>query len=202
MQYILFDDCFMSSIEVAYELRNSADYLIASTCEIMDYGMPYHKIGKYLLGDPDYEKVTTEFHDFYSNYTRMPCGTIGVTNLKEMEKMASIMNEINATIDDSVSINPSKIQKFDGYNPTLFFDYGDYVRAICEKSHPELYKRFAQQLSLTVPYKKATKTFYSMASRMQHDITNYSGINTSELSTNSQSTKNYRQTPWYQATHN
>lgn len=207
MQYILFDDCYMSSIEVAYELRNSADYLIASTCEIMAYGMPYHLIGEHLLGEPDYNNIVNEFYNFYSDYNllppgNLPCGTIGVTNLKEMEKMASIMNEINATIYDSVSINPSKIQKFDGYNPTLFFDYGDYVKAMCEKSHPELYKRFTEQLSLTVPYKKATKTFYSMASSMQHEITNYSGINTSELSTNKLSEKKYKETPWYQATHN
>ena len=36
-----FDNCYMSSIEVAYELRNVTNYLIASPTEIMAYGMPY-----------------------------------------------------------------------------------------------------------------------------------------------------------------
>lgn len=40
MEYILFDDCYMSSIEVAYDLRNVTDYLIGSTSEIMAFGMP------------------------------------------------------------------------------------------------------------------------------------------------------------------
>ena len=53
MDYILPDDCYMPSIEVAYDLREVTDYLVGSTCEIMAYGMPYEKIGAYLLGEPD-----------------------------------------------------------------------------------------------------------------------------------------------------
>ncbi|MDE6715093.1 MAG: Clostripain family protein, partial [Muribaculaceae bacterium] len=208
MQYILFDDCFMSSIEVAYELRNSADYLIASTCEIMAYGMPYHKIGKYLLGEPDYANIVNEFYNFYSGKSPMPagtlpCGTIGVINLKEMEKMAFVMNEINAVSQEGIkSLNADDIQTFDGYNPTIFFDYGHYVENICKKLYPELYTRFSEQLMLTVPYKRATETYYSQSSGRQHKIDNYSGINTTEPSKNTQSTKHYYKTPWYQATHN
>jgi len=39
MEYILFDDCYMATVEVAYELRKATDYLIGSTCEIMEHGM-------------------------------------------------------------------------------------------------------------------------------------------------------------------
>ena len=35
MEYILFDDCYMSSIEVAYELKDVTKYLIGSTSEMM-----------------------------------------------------------------------------------------------------------------------------------------------------------------------
>lgn len=38
-EYILFDDCFMSSIEVAYDLRKITRHLIASPCEVMAYGL-------------------------------------------------------------------------------------------------------------------------------------------------------------------
>ena len=55
MEYILFDDCYMSSIEVAYELKDVTKYLIGSTSEMMAYGMPYAAIGEYLLGNPDYQ---------------------------------------------------------------------------------------------------------------------------------------------------
>ena len=39
-QYILFDDCNMTGIEVAYELRNATHRIIGSPTEIMAYGMP------------------------------------------------------------------------------------------------------------------------------------------------------------------
>ena len=63
MEFILFDDCYMSSIEVAYTLRHVADYLIACPTEIMAFGMPYAEIGKYLLGEPDYENDKMIFYD-------------------------------------------------------------------------------------------------------------------------------------------
>ena len=55
MEYILFDDCYMSNIETAYELKNVTKYLIASTSEIMSYGMPYSKIVIALLNN-NYEE--------------------------------------------------------------------------------------------------------------------------------------------------
>lgn len=46
MEYILFDDCYMSSLEVAYDLRHVTRHLIACPTEIMVYGMPYSHIGE------------------------------------------------------------------------------------------------------------------------------------------------------------
>lgn len=44
MEYILFDDCYMSSLEAAYDLRHVTRHLIACPTEIMAYGMPYSHI--------------------------------------------------------------------------------------------------------------------------------------------------------------
>lgn len=46
LSYIFFDVCFMQSIEVAYELRNQADWIIGSPAEIPNPGAPYHIIEK------------------------------------------------------------------------------------------------------------------------------------------------------------
>ncbi len=42
--YVLFDACFMSSVEVLYEMRNSADYIIASPAEILRSGFPFKDV--------------------------------------------------------------------------------------------------------------------------------------------------------------
>lgn len=51
MAYIFFDCCCMQSIEVAYELRNYTDYIIASASEVPGSGAPYTSIVPVLYGD-------------------------------------------------------------------------------------------------------------------------------------------------------
>ena len=121
MEYILFDDCYMSSIEVAYALKDVTDYLIGSTSEVMAYGMPYAEIGQYLIGKVDYAGICDGFYSFYSTYST-PCGTIAVTDCSELDNLATIMKEINHryTFDPSLT---SSLQRLDGYYPVIFFDY-------------------------------------------------------------------------------
>ena len=51
LDFIFFDVCYMQSVEVAYELRNCADYIIASPAEIPNYGAPFDKVLSYLFTD-------------------------------------------------------------------------------------------------------------------------------------------------------
>ena len=44
IEFMLFDACFMSSIEALYDLRNTAQYIIASPTEVMGNGFPYADI--------------------------------------------------------------------------------------------------------------------------------------------------------------
>lgn len=196
MEYILFDDCYMSSIEVAYELKDVTDYLIGSTSEIMAYGMPYATMGKHLLGVPDYGAMCREFHDFYSSYEEMPCGTIAVTDCSELDNMARIMKEINSRYSFDGSLTES-LQRLDGYTPTLFYDFGDYVAHLC--GDPALLQEFEKQLTRTVPYKAHTDNFYSMVSGII-PINTFSGITTSDPSANTLA-DGKANTRWYAATH-
>lgn len=196
MEYILFDDCYMSNVEVAYELKEVTNHLIASTCEIMMYGMPYDKIGQYLVGNIDYKSICDEFYAFYSTYEAMPCGTIGVTDCSELDNLASIMKQINQQYTFDISLTNS-LQRLDGYSPTIFFDYGDYVAKLCKDS--ELLEQFNEQLERTVPFKRNTDYYYSMSSG-KAKINTYSGITISDPSTNSK-TSSKEETAWYKATH-
>lgn len=196
MEYILFDDCYMSSIEVAYDLRKVTDYLIGSPCEIMAYGMPYAEIGEYLLGNTDYEAICKKFHTFYSNYST-PCGTIGVTDCSELESLAQIMKEINSRYEfDASQIN--SIQRLDGYSPVLFFDFGDYITKLC--SDMELLNQFQEQLLRTIPYKSNTDTYYTQNLNKQIKINAFSGVTISDPSMNTLA-ETKTETAWYKATH-
>lgn len=199
MEYILFDDCYMSSIEVAYELKDAANYLIASTCEVMAYGMPYATMGKHLLGNPDYKAVCEDFYEFYSTYT-VPCGTLSVTDLSRIEDMANVMKRINNSYSfDDGSLG--KLQRLDGYSPTIFYDFGDYIKILLEQNDaPEyLISEFNSKLNALIPFKTNTDHFYT-ATRGPIKINNYSGITTSDPSISHRAIDKDR-TAWYYATH-
>lgn len=197
MEYILFDNCYMSQIEVAYELRNVTDYLIASPTEIMAYGMPYSIIGEYLLGKPDYEAVCNGFYSFYSAYYEAPYGTLAVTDCSALTSTASLMKKINSLYTfDTAQLN--SLQRMDGYDPPIFYDYGDYVAHLCKDE--ELLMQFEDRLNRTVPYKTHTKEFYSK-SKGVIPINVYSGITTSDPSINSRVINDKTKTSWYKATH-
>lgn len=200
MGYILFDDCYMASIEVAYDLKDVTDHLIASTCEIMAYGMPYATMGKHLLGTPDYKAACDEFYKFYSNYDLMPCGTLSVTDCSQLEGMANVMRQVNSVCSFDERLLPS-IQRLDGYSPSIFFDYGDYVMKLLESNNVDsgLTDLFKQQLALTVPFKTNTDKYFT-ASSGPLPINSYSGITTSDPSTNAMASDKHT-TKWYQATH-
>ena len=199
MDYILFDDCYMSSIEVAFELRKVTDHLIGSTSEIMAYGFPYARMGHYMFGEVDYAGICNAFYDFYMSY-QFPYGTIGVTVCSRLDALAAVMQRINEkhTFDTS---QLGDLQQLDGYSPVRFFDLGDYVRHLC--TDQGLLSQFEEQLELTVPsaYRKHTPEYYSMSyGGTAYPIRTFSGVTTSDPST-SPSTNAKRQTAWWKATH-
>lgn len=197
MEYILFDDCYMANVEVAYDLRHATDYLIASTCEIMAYGMPYEIIGKHLMGITNYKGIADGFYDFYSTYS-YPYGALGIIDCRELDDLVPIMKEINThyTFDN---VYLASLQTLDGYSPTIFFDYGDYVDKLC--TDQSLASAFYAQLDRVVPFKTHTGYYYSMSRPGRpFPITTFSGVTISDPSQSSRAVDKIH-TSWYNATH-
>lgn len=201
MEYIMFDDCYMSCIEVAYDLKDVTHYLIGCPTEIMKHGMPYEDMCAYLFGEVDYAGICEVFLDFYQNYELMPCGTIAVTDCSELDELATIMKEINNkyTFDPSLL---NSVQIMDGYSPTIFFDFGDYVAKLCPDQ--DLLDKFNVQIGRTVPptFKSHTEYYYTDVSYYgkKVKINTYSGITISDISTHKFAVKK-AETAWYQITH-
>lgn len=204
-EYILFDDCFMSSIEVAYDLRKITRHLIASPCEVMAYGYPYDLVMPYLFTDGgteyDLDGVCRSFYEFYEQYEapKYNCGAIAVTVCGQVEQMAEVMRLINNASPAYIPDPEKPLQQYEYlYAPTRFFDLADYVYQLCDDT--ALLKEFDEQLARTVPerYRLHTEYFYSGGKR---PITTYSGISTSAPSTSGIVVNNIQHTGWYKATH-
>lgn len=201
MQFILFDDCYMSCMEVAYDLKDATDYIIASTSEVMDKGMPYHRIYQHLMAtEPNYQAVCDNFYDYYTNYSA-PYGTIGVTDCRYMDEMVAMMKYINTkhTFDTDRLNN---VQDLDGetFTPTIFFDFDDYVRQLCTNDN-DAYEQFHNVLLRLVPYKAATEYIYSGSTNKKTKVDHFSGITISDPSTRQEIAESKRQTNWWIQTH-
>lgn len=193
-EYILFDACYMSSVEVAYELKDVTHYLIASPTEVLSYGFPYITMGKHLLGTPNYKGIVDSFISFYSSYN-LPYGTVAVTDCTQLDALATIAQQINAAAAEQLV--PNGVQIMDGYSPTLFYDLGHLMSL--KDAGTVLTAAFAEQLEKTVPYKGHTSQYFTALKDAPVDIKHYSGLNTSQGSLNHMADR-LSETAWYKAT--
>ena len=225
-EYILFDACYMSSVEVAYELKDVTHYLIASPTEVLSYGFPYTTMGKHLLGTPNYKCIVDSFISFYSSYN-LPYGTVAVTDCTQLDALAAIAQQINAAATEQINVAaaeqinvaaaeptnaasegklntarsgknvPNGVQIMDGYSPTLFYDLGHLMSL--KDAGTVLTAAFAEQLGKTVPYKGHTSQYFTALKDAPIDIKHYSGLNTSQGSLNHMADR-LSETAWYKAT--
>ena len=193
-EYILFDACYMSSVEVAYELKDVTHYLIASPTEVLSYGFPYITMGKHLLGTPNYKGIADSFISFYSSYN-LPYGTVAVTDCTQLDALAAIAQQINAAAAEQLV--PNGVQIMDGYSPTLFYDLGHLMSL--KDAGTVLTAAFAEQLEKTVPYKGNTGQYFTALKDAPVDIKHYSGLNTSQGSLNHMADR-LSETAWHKAT--
>lgn len=196
LEMILFDNCYMANIEVAYELKDVTKRIIAYPTEVMAYGFPYQTSGKFLINGIDYESICESFYRFYVNYEK-PCGTISTINCNALDSLARFMKKVNLSLDPDKHIDISKIQRMDGYDPIVFVDFSDYVHHLTNNS--QWVSEFDHLMTVVIPYKRNTPTYYSTLGG-QIQILKYSGITTSEPSENSVMSA-YKNTSWYMATH-
>ena len=200
MQYILFDACYMSNIETAYELKDVTNYMIASGSEIMAAGLPYRSMWSYLNSStPNYSSIVSTSVNFYKNSSAPFCNLAAI-DCRQVEKLAGVMKDINAENQLQASVNLDSIQHLDGFRPNLFYDLETYVDSL----HPSGYllDQFKSQLKLTIKASDHTDEAYTcIYSSDSFKIKNYCGITISDPSQHSVAIKGREKTGWWKATH-
>ena len=201
MQYILFDACYMSNIETAYELKDVTNYMIASGSEIMAAGLPYRSMWSYLNSPtPNYSGIVSTSVNFYKKNSSAPFCNLAAIDCRQVEKLASVMKDINAEYQLSASVSLDSIQHLDGFRPNLFYDLETYVDSL----HPSGYllDQFKNQLKLTIKASDYTEEAYTYIFSPDYiKIKNYCGITISDPSQHSVAIKGREKTGWWKATH-
>lgn len=200
--YIMFDACFMASVETSYALRTCTDYIIASAAEVLAAGFPYQSIVPHLLGnaESDYIKVASLFYEFYQNQEEAKrSATIACIKCSELENLATQMKSIVSNhATELASFNATNVQYLEAYDPHLFYDLESYVKNFATTDEQVA---FDEQLNKTVIYKEHTAKVLSATSwgAKYIPIKTFSGFNTYILcNSSSQSVGvSYKETCWY-----
>lgn len=129
LDFILLDACMMGSVEVAYELRNVADYCIASVMETSASGFPYQRMFHYLSDtDVDYQRICTAFTDYYQS----GWGTCAAIDCSRLDNLAdAVAGELQNHAADISTLDYQNIQQY-GASPyrNFSFDIGDFFRQL------------------------------------------------------------------------
>ena len=117
--------------------------------------------------------------------------------------MVGVMRDINRS-GNLVTVPENDLQVMDGYQPSIFFDMGDYVSKTAQ-NEPELLARFTRQLALLVPYKRNTPSFFTSVRDPENGdiipISTFSGITISDPSNNPKVKNALGGNSYYKATH-
>ena len=159
---LIFDACFMASVEAVYDLRNVADYVIASSAEIMGRGMPYDLVLKYLFTSGGTEgnlmKYCSEYIRYYKELASgRKSGTISLVDCSKMEALATAVAKVEQ--GGLNEVNSYDVQAFELLDESQFFDMEHfYDLAAKDRS---AYAAMQNALTDCVVYKGYTPTVFS-----------------------------------------
>ena len=149
LDFIYFDACFMQSVEVAYQLRDYADYIIGCPLETPSPGSPYDVVLAPLFAEGEADVVGMA-RTYFETYDALYNGGIGGSNTHwtsgvaisvvqtdALEPLATETRTLYARYADSLEeLVPDdlwQVQRFDynrRYNGSYlhaYYDFGDFV---------------------------------------------------------------------------
>lgn len=160
--FIALEACYMAGIEVAYELKDVADGLIASSAEILSRGFEStYKEALYLLfeDEPDIAGFAKAYFDHWNSMQgALRSATISAIDLTRIGELA---DEIQHLMDEGTYLisDPSGIQHFNRNHYHLFFDLTEYLEAVMGAGKTAYMERYRTIMDRTILYSNATPSF-------------------------------------------
>ena len=170
--YIAFDCCLMANVELAYELRNTCDYLIFSPTEIMSDGFPYDVMVQTIFSQQPEAAMRSIAQSYMAHYRSFSgvyaSATISVVRTAGMQALANACQTVFRNHQAQIlMLDRSRVQPYFRYNKHWFYDIDDFVQQVADDSE---YQAFNRALNQAVIYRDATDYFIDLA------ITHYSGL--------------------------
>lgn len=188
LDFLLFDACFMQAAEVAYELRQYTDYVIASPTEIPAPGAPYEKVVPAMFKSEDVAKEIAEA--YYNNYSKTYKSDMregeknpwkdanwrtgiwiagvssAVIDCRKLEALATVTNgliskyvDTSTTSDNVYCYDKRTGASYDYNNSRLYYDFAGFIKKITDDN--DEYQAWEQVFKEAVPYYYTTSKNFS-----------------------------------------
>lgn len=205
--FILFDACFMQSIEVAYAVRNYTDYFIGSPTEIPGPGARYDILVPAMFAEGDVALKTatayfTPYNEKYNGGIEMSnsnwTGGVSVSLLKssELERLANVTKQVLSGTANNADLR-SKAYDYDKrssyYGHVGYYDMVDMVRLLTDNAGFTAWK---QVYDSAMSYWATTPMNYSAFAGM-FSMEGTNGVSHYIPSSSNAATAAYRTTDWY-----
>lgn len=190
-EFIIFESCFMSGIEVAYELRNKTNYIVASSTEIISPGFTSiypNSLQHIWKNTPDLISFAKDYFYYYNSLEGLfRSATISVIDTRQLEALASYINAINT--NEETPLN--NLQHFDRIYKKLYFDFQDYYSHFLDEKGNEILHNY---INSCVVYKANTDYF------IRERINKHCGLTTYILQDQyPYLNQKYKELAWYKA---
>lgn len=163
-EVIMMDACFMSTVEVAYELRNVTRYFIMSPTEIVVNGFPYEDIAGLLAAEVlEPFAIAQAFFDLYDGLTgALRTGAISVINTRYLEELANAMRGFFgdfAAVRDEIPMGD--FLQYDRTGSYYFFGFKDFIGRVAEQTGSD-YSYILEIFGRVVPFYLHTPQVFNL----------------------------------------
>lgn len=135
--FIIFDACFMGSVEVCYELKDKAKYILSSPTEIFAEGLPYQLIVRDLFSGSSLEKSLTSICETYFSYYQGKSGvykhvSISLVKTEELPKLMSLCGQITRHTTNFFDVDIEGVQPmmYANSRTKILHDFRDFYSRI------------------------------------------------------------------------
>lgn len=148
LRFIFADCCCFQCVESAYELRNVADYIIASAAEIPGEGAPYHAVLPALFSQSDtfYKDAVDAYYSQVSYGYHEP---LAVVKTSEMENLAQATRTVLKNSMKPLSEGWPDVDSLIYYYDHTLFDMNDVIMRHASQDN---YKEWRRAFDQAVPY--------------------------------------------------
>ena len=183
-KFIFFDCCNMQNVEVAYELRNATDYIIASPAEITGAGAPYDTMVPDFFIEDDEQMGIKMCEDYNAQFDyvggHLPISVVATSKIQALaDATRQVLPEIATWLKtDTPTKGIIYYYNFDAdYNKGVFPEYGkvmydmnDMIRASLA-NEPEKFEKWETAFFEAVIYAETSTMWHANTIRFSdHDF--------------------------------